>query len=70
MKNSMNLIDVYIIENHCFHADSRRDFINYYVSTTEESMDDVTYEELIALRDLINELEKRHNEELKKGGHE
>lgn len=48
--------------------ESQRDYIDYYVSVTDESMNDVAYEELIALRNLINEIEKRHNEELKKGG--
>ncbi len=66
----MNPEQVYICENHYYHMESRRDYVNYYVSMTNESMSDVTYEELIALRDLINELEKRHNEELKKGGRE
>ncbi|WP_277121162.1 hypothetical protein [Bacteroides ndongoniae] len=48
--------------------ESQRDYIDYYVSVTGESMNAVAYEELIALRNLINEIEKRHNEALKKGG--
>nr|DAO20655.1 MAG TPA: hypothetical protein [Caudoviricetes sp.] len=59
---------VFIGENRYYHMESQRDYIDYYVSVTDESMNDVAYEELIALRNLINEIEKRHNEELKKGG--
>lgn len=61
---------VFIGENRYYYMESRRDYIDYYVSVTDESMNDVAYEELITLRNLINEIEKRHNEELKKGGAE
>ncbi len=68
MNKIINPEQVFIGENRYYHMESRRDYIDYYVSVTDESMNDVTYEELIALRNLINEIEKRHNEELKKGG--
>ncbi|MDM8337201.1 hypothetical protein [Mediterranea massiliensis] len=50
--------------------DKKLDYTSYYVSVTNENMGEVTYEELIALRDLINDLEKRRNENPKeqKGG--
>lgn len=62
--------EVFIDENRYYHMDSRRDYTDYYVSVTDECLNSVTYEELIALRNLINDLERRHNEELKKKGGE
>lgn len=61
---------VFINENIYYHMDKKQDYTSYYVSVTNENMGDVTYEELIALRDLINDLEKRRNENPKeqKGG--
>lgn len=53
---------VFINENLYYHMDKKLDYTSYYVSVTNECMGEVAYEELIALRDLINELEKRHNE--------
>ena len=61
---------VFINENIYYHMDKKLDYTSYYVSVTNENMGEVTYEELIALRDLINDLEKRHNEvqKVQKGG--
>lgn len=63
---------VFINENIYYHMDKKLDYTSYYVSVTNENMGDVTYEELIALRDLINDLEKRHkaSQEEQEGGTE
>ena len=63
---------VFINENIYYHMDKKQDYTSYYVSVTNENMGEVTYEELIALRDLINDLEKRHkaSQEEQEGGTE
>lgn len=46
------------------------DYVRYSIIVDSERLDEVDYDQLLEIRDLINRIEKEHEREKKEGGHQ
>ena len=69
MKNKAGeTVDIRVEENVVFYADEKRNYTGYYIFAYDENICELTYEELLLIRDLIDRIERRHKQKEEKGG--
>lgn len=60
-KRANESADIRVEENVVFYPEEKKSYTGYYIFAYDENICELTYEELLLIRDLINRIERRHN---------